>query len=472
MVKSEKELRNSSIFFLPSDGRADYEFFVLVDRGKDDNPKFLNQLFEYLENPDNKDLLDNTDPDKGKLGLKVLIERYPIRLFVVSDNEKLENLSGFLRKRICWIKKEEFGKALKGEFSQIGAEWLNSVNLKLSSEEKFKLWLYWKWLNHLSVEWKGVRNGEIALYVGGGGKPRTVYFPITLPECLEPQLLQIPGGGKKNIQSIVETDENKLQEKSEASVLEIPPFVLVDLKELHKKLSGSAAYKAIAYYYHKNMAAYSPSELASKFLYSQGTSGAQTQFPFFSMAIGAPNGVRDYNAFKTIFSLIENGLLRIGIVDERFVEWFDSLSGEEQREILWSGIIPITHILEESKEPYGYTNSEYYKIKMKCGRIELGCKNNLKSCRRPSPLPSISSLDILIIHQGILDKWKIEDLHKKIIEWKEKIPIIVITSGRGKPSGLPMGEKFLPFANFSYIMQVPPDDIIFRKILLGITEVA
>ena len=79
--------------------------------------------------------------------------------------------------------------------------------------------------------------------------------------------------------------------------------------------------------------------------------------------------------------------------------------------------------------------------------------------------------DVIIIHQGVLDKL----YHKKsIIEQKLKrlkisIPFVVITSGRGTPSELPDNEKFMPFSDLrEFIMKPFHEKIILINSIMKI----
>ena len=60
--------------------------------------------------------------------------------------------------------------------------------------------------------------------------------------------------------------------------------------------------------------------------------------------------------------------------------------------------------------------------------------------------------DILIIHQGLIDKWlphvgtdcaKVESFIKRL---KEFVPYVVITTGRGTPANIPDSARILPFS--------------------------
>ena len=74
--------------------------------------------------------------------------------------------------------------------------------------------------------------------------------------------------------------------------------------------------------------------------------------------------------------------------------------------------------------------------------------------------------DILIIHQGILEKLLGSDkdeIGKFINELKDKIPFIVITSGRGSPSTLPEDGKLLAFSNIeSFLLKTYPEKFLLE----------
>jgi hypothetical protein len=62
---------------------------------------------------------------------------------------------------------------------------------------------------------------------------------------------------------------------------------------------------------------------------------------------------------------------------------------------------------------------------------------------------SLNQIDLLIIHQGILERDEIKDViqQEKFLESLRKyIPFVIVDSGRGIPPNLSKASKFLPFS--------------------------
>ena len=93
-------------------------------------------------------------------------------------------------------------------------------------------------------------------------------------------------------------------------------------------------------------------------------------------------------------------------------------------------------------------------------------KNIVKAFIESDDLPSDSEsgkkfFDILIIHQGLIDKWlphagtNSAAVEKFIDKIKKRIPYVVITTGRGTPANVPDSARILPFPVL--------EDTLFKK---------
>jgi hypothetical protein len=66
----------------------------------------------------------------------------------------------------------------------------------------------------------------------------------------------------------------------------------------------------------------------------------------------------------------------------------------------------------------------------------------------------MAQFDVLLIHQGIIDKWWGRAKHDRKsvkaildnIRDESGIPWVVVTTGRGRPENIPEDEKVLPFS--------------------------
>ena len=75
----------------------------------------------------------------------------------------------------------------------------------------------------------------------------------------------------------------------------------------------------------------------------------------------------------------------------------------------------------------------------------------------------------IIIHQTILDqrfKSNKDAIQKFIYELKKYIPIVIITSGRGKPDKLPDNVYFLPFSSIEMLLlKNYPEKFLFTQLI-------
>ena len=191
-------------------------------------------------------------------------------------------------------------------------------------------------------------------------------------------------------------------------------------------------------------------------LYCEDLSGAAAHYPQLSHM---PKD--DVQRTEFACRLLENGLLRIGIADERI---FESAVQKKRGydELTAAGIVFFYKIGDVSagEPPDELILSNCLEIKIENGQVEIAGNN---------------VCDIIVLHQGILDKIEPSTLEKVggldgfILSLKEKIPFVVVTSGRGRPhpNELPEGVKFLPFSILeASIMAMPHSKFNLIKQLL------
>ena len=85
------------------------------------------------------------------------------------------------------------------------------------------------------------------------------------------------------------------------------------------------------------------------------------------------------------------------------------------------------------------------------------------------------AFDILILHQGLIDKWLGEAAHSKahvaiFLELlKQHVKYVVITTGRGTPANIPPGARVLPFPTLeSTLFKMYPEKMILVDTILNI----
>jgi len=151
-----------------------------------------------------------------------------------------------------------------------------------------------------------------------------------------------------------------------------------------------------------------------------------------------------------ITKMYETGLSKILIIDER-VSKFLRTRPEEIKIFCRMGI----WCVDETKIESGKNNLTDA-LKSYDRLIELdksSIKEFIESERPPATTSNSENVfDILIIHQGLIDKWlpragtNSDVVERFIAKIKAKIPYVIITTGRGTPANIPDSARILPFA--------------------------
>ena len=159
-------------------------------------------------------------------------------------------------------------------------------------------------------------------------------------------------------------------------------------------------------------------------IYRSGLSGSQSSFSQFQHLEYCDDKETHLSMFA---QLVENALMRVLIVDERVSNFLSARPRVAEK-------------LKDMHIEYAKTNIDWNKFNCYSGWKE---KNYIVSllCHK---------YDVLIIHQGIIDKMlgdscslgNVENFLNKV---KEIIPYAVITTGRGRPTNTPASARILPF---------------------------
>ena len=94
-----------------------------------------------------------------------------------------------------------------------------------------------------------------------------------------------------------------------------------------------------------------------------------------------------------------------------------------------------------------------------------------------SSLTQLDDVDILIVHQGILDKWYPEfknpnDMSKLLEGLKKLVKYVVVTTGRGTPENIPEEAHLLPFAVVeSTLFKKYPEKLILTDTIMNVLPV-
>lgn len=475
--------------------------------------KYSAEMAVIYDSGDNNDQLLSLLKNNGdkKEEIKSEIEKYPARLFIAT-NEKhfIKDKGPFLKKRIVIVTKNDFDK------------WISESEKNPDEEghkyKKFKNRFLNRWLLHVKKEIRDEGNaidliiqpkegkldeksdsstsdslGIITLlnvlgkkdFINGDQKELLIQkvrkgeiskFKNFATHVLEMELtkktdvsefLKEHGYGIFQGSNIVLEDINKFYGigEDEDYLPRTMPKVFREEKGIevgHKRFSTCCSSdllneigqiidkekdvknKTIRYQRHRAVNAI---EKGFDYLYRENLGGGAMHFHLFSHP--------PYWIEQTVCNLLENGLLRIGIADERVAGSKVLKTDDYYKDLKAAGIVFIKNFFGFELD-YAYGNKEI--------------KKEIKT-ETASDLKKDSIIDILVVHQGILDK--IPNMSKAKIEeelsnLKEKIPFIFVTSGRGRPDEVPDGVKFVPFGIIvSTLLQRPHSKLLLIKQLLG-----
>lgn len=426
LFQQEQEWRKHSVYPLRDDSDRDFEFYVFVDPGQGKTrPLFLEVLEQAitdanakLDGEPLKQFKEWTGTDDGNLAtamnwVKIAIERYPMRLFVVRDAVPNSNPHLFLKKRICWLTRSEFEEQLNGD------------------KEQFKLWLHAQWVKHL------IANVRADLASKTRDTLQFEFRNLQLSDALTHEISTLP--------EWLRVPQSRGQQPC--------PFPL-DLNSL--AITKNAQNNVITVVFQRHSSCYKWSsdkwQGVNQLDYCESFSGALSYASMLMEAAASPNEHRSF-----LLRLAETALLRIGIADERFQEWWEKHETEIIGSLLSQKVIAV--FWGDNPEKTGqrsFPNHGAYAVYKPKGQQEQ-LTMTVPGQDSPNPWESNSrSLDILVVHQGILDKWDSEaskeQFTQKVLEWKKDFAWIVVTSGRGRPDAVPYGVKFLPWAGVDTCM--------------------
>jgi len=494
-----ENLKNHSIYVRSDDKDRDFELYVFIDPAKqEDRTDFLQELYrELMNNNENgekfcvighqwelerwlgdKNLSESPELCTPLNWLKVAIEQYPYRLFVVIDplipkeeggwrdelgftplddefwfsekdyssvearNESphVWKRSKFLYKRICWLSRDEFSRQFR-EYEKIK----NSENYTfriisidsrkdLSWESYIKLWLYFKWIVHLCKKVRRIQSNYLRIHFYKLGstsaeeRKNPPYYSDSLPQKLR---LKEPELEKEML--LLDFQNETLDISTDNSKYISCPVILYRRHANTFRYYGKDDWRP-EYGDYRNV------------FYGESLAGGLTYWTSFIDAVSNLSKVR---SIRFILSLIEQALLRIYLVDERVQEWYTFLSQEIAGDLVQQRLF-VSYLEDPLKfNQRGEPEHNLYAVVTTEGQTVDAFFSNKDFFSMITGNHLIDNKqDILIIHQGILDKWESNTatLFGKILKWKDTVPLLVITSGRGTPVNLPQGAKFLPFS--------------------------
>jgi hypothetical protein len=457
------ELAKHSIYLRPDDKDTDFELFALIDDAGDggQSTEFLDVLKQAISNGKDASITDRHKREElaAWIGvsnsddlltwanwLKIAIERYPYRLFLATSDEikwemSMKNGLGFLRKRICLINYNDFCEYLRGTKPLE----IPGVQKGADHYERFKIWLYHKWIVHLARNVRCLRDSPsmLTLWFYDLNAQDRFHVPHTLPPCFgspatntRSEACTVLSLGKIDIGFAP-----KITQPSEITALAF----FSRHGDLYKKSSSGKSWSDERRLRKKHLA-----------ISSENLSGGM---PSFTRLIDALESSHELRSAWYFLAAAERSLLRIGIADERFQEWI-CLTEDRAASLFQSRIVAV---FWRNEKLYGQQVYRKHRIHLRLpvirGFVREPTMDNKDWGRGDDgDLDMLwpnddRGLDALVIHQGILDKWLKQEVGSKsqqsctrsMLSLRDFVPFVVVTSGRGVPENVPVGTKFMPF---------------------------
>lgn len=380
-----------------------------------------------------------------------IIENLPYRLFVVTVSNN-DNLSPFLKKRLVCLKHDDITNYMCTNVNS-GVFLLDFLlaegDAGINNGAKLKLFLYGKWIDHLKG-WRDIAcDDKLSLYLKLTEDNGSASLSPEANDILNNIVNSIKDETKRHVAKHMKTELGQaiksvlgLGDKNYFPNTLPPIFTLNkeindDIKSLCSKIEiqeskNTTEDNSLWIYYIRH-------ETKMNALYSENMTGASAHLPIFTNL-----SAEKFFKQKLIFQMVENALICIAVADERFVE-ADFLT-DDKANFINIKVKFVKTVLQ-------------HKLKFTGEAIEL-----------TNDLTYINGIDVLIIHQGILDKiFNSQDERNAYIgKLKERIPFIVITTGRGKPD-IPKGTKFLPFAIVEdCLLSKPPSKFLLTQNLMNL----
>ncbi|HOK05421.1 MAG TPA: hypothetical protein PLN24_09225 [Victivallales bacterium] len=444
----EAELKKHSIYLLNDDSHTrNFEFFIFDDSGENTRPEFLKELFQIIKRPESFAISNHKDSlekwlnnrnskikarDKDLIPLnwiKIAIENYPYRLFVVTDNQiDVSKLPPFIKKRICFLN-QSLLKSFRESFRK------NKKKCQRAIISKMKEAVYFEYLKHIIIRILGEEEKNLLIRFNEKEERYKPYFAGTEPGIFKPVVYEHPNG----------TENHKFFEIS---------FKKDEIKQVNNEIRDDYILYSSRHtgYIGYNNGSWSAERESNLPIYSEAYSGSMT---FISQLYRACQSIKDFTSRWFFLRYAEQALIRIGICDDRFQEWWAKMPEESQGNIFQSKLTPVYLEDERIYHQAGFpTNGKFYSV-LKLGNevsIEFHDLNDNGAIHLWSG--GNYGLDLLIIHQTILEHYAkakgigdLGNINREILKIKDKIPFVVVTSGRGKPENLPLGVKFLGYSN-------------------------
>lgn len=201
-------------------------------------------------------------------------------------------------------------------------------------------------------------------------------------------------------------------------------------------------------------------------IYAEALSGSQSYLNAMSRLVSPIGQDQSGERYADVARLLENAFLRILIIDERVMNFVEERSSDEMRKTFINMGIWIADVMNhDTAKASSLVKDALYKFR-RYSEVKQGD-------HKQSTCVDIQAgqFDVLVIHQGIIDKWW--ERHdpskvKKILnDLRLSIPRVVVTTGRGRPENIPEDEKVLPFSviESSLFRRYPEKPVLVNTIM-------
>ena len=269
--------------------------------------------------------------------------------------------------------------------------------------------------------------------------------------------------------------------KYEERILTLPVIFTKNGGDENSKVHSQGRGERIVYERHADVDDFLP----NKMLYHESLSGTQS---YIYDLIQYQNKTGSQNISTKLY---ETGLTRVVIIDER-VSKFLRDRPEMIKTFCHMGIWCIDETRFSDKgsnfhEAIQNNNLETFESLLILDKVQID--EFINSFKNESTTSSVAKgkkrddkrrnvFDILIIHQGIIDKWlahagadskKVEKFIEKL---KTEISYVVITTGRGTPANIPASARILPFSIIeATLFKKHPEKLVLVDTIMSILPI-
>ena len=200
-------------------------------------------------------------------------------------------------------------------------------------------------------------------------------------------------------------------------------------------------------------------ELSNNGFYAEALSGSQTYLnQLHQLLHSTPDG-----NLGQFVQLVENGLIRVLVMDERvsnFLKPRPEMIKTFSAMRIWAIDPEMTELTEND-------------ITVRTDKLLVFSPQKEKK-DFDIEIPD-KTFDILIIHQGIIDKWWEGGKHDRsnvarlLLNHQRHVPYVVVTTGRGRPDNIPNFAKVLPFSTVeSCLFRSNPEKLTLVNTVMNI----